>query len=59
MAQSILTELRGLFGVQYNVCDGDCLFVCLFVCFFANIVKGFYALTIFAERLRRGCLTGL
>ena len=24
-----------------------------------KIVKGFYALTIFAERLRPGCLTGL
>ena len=37
-----ITELKGLFGVQLNVCDKG---------FIAKIVKGFYTLTIFAERL--------
>ena len=48
VAQSFLTELKGLYGVQLNVCDGGGFFT-----------KIFYALIIFAERLSHGCSTGL
>ena len=50
MLQSFFRELRGVFLVKSNVCDGG---------FFDKITKGFYALTVFAEKLSRGCSTGI